>query len=71
MLHLKFCFHFVDVNISPPHTLMPLQNNNLWKVTHNTIHIENNFVGIESNEWKYFSGHVVDANGHKGTTYQN
>jgi hypothetical protein len=47
MLHFNFCLHFVDVNISPPHTFMPLQNNILWKVTHNTIHIENNFVGVE------------------------
>jgi hypothetical protein len=46
MLHLNFWFQFVDVNIFPPHTLMPLQNNILWKVTHNTIHIDNNFVGV-------------------------
>jgi hypothetical protein len=45
MLHFSFCFHFVDVNIFPFHTLTPLQNNILCKLTHNTIHIENNFMG--------------------------
>jgi hypothetical protein len=38
---LNFNSYFVNVNIAPLHMMIPLQNNTLWKVTHHTIHIEN------------------------------
>jgi hypothetical protein len=31
----------------------------------------NNFFGMEGCEWKHVGGCVVDANGHRKTTYQN
>jgi hypothetical protein len=46
MLHSNSCFHFVDVNIAPPLVTIPLQNNILWKVTYNIIHIKDqHFIG--------------------------
>lgn len=41
MLHFNFCFHFADVNIISPHTTIPLKNNIGKKITHDTIHVEN------------------------------
>ncbi len=45
-------FHFANVNIAPPHTLIiPLQNNISWKVTHDTIHIKNQQIFEGSKTW--------------------
>jgi hypothetical protein len=46
MLHSSSCFHFVDVNIAPPLVTNPLQNNILWKVMYDIIHIKDqHFIG--------------------------
>ncbi len=38
---LQFLFPLCYVNIVPPLMTIPLQNNILWKVTHDTVHAKN------------------------------